>query len=63
MWVSPLWLSALQLKMNKSNVDPIPLKVVVRHYSTKMQKRHHVEEVETNIESSDSDTDESAAAE
>ena len=52
-----------QLKKNKSNVNPIPLKVVVRRYSTKMQKRHHVEEVETNIESSDSDTDESAAAE
>ena len=51
-----------QLKKNKSNVNPIPLKVVVRRYSTKMQKRHHVEEVETNIESSDSDTDESAAA-
>ena len=52
-----------QLKNNKSNVNPIPLKVVVRRYSTKMQKRHHVEEVETNIESSDSDTDESAAPE
>ena len=52
-----------QLKKNKSNVNPIPLKVVVRRYSTKMQKRHHVEEVETNIESSDSDTDGSAAAE
>ena len=52
-----------QLKKNKSNVNPIPLKVVVRRYSTKMLKRHHVEEVKTNIESSDSDTDESAATE
>ena len=52
-----------ELEKKQSNVNPIPLKVVVRCHSTKMLKRHHVEEVEANLESSDSDADEYAAAE
>ena len=54
-----------ELEKKQFNVNPIPLKVVVRRYSTKMLKRHHVEEVEANLESkrSESDADEYAAAE
>jgi hypothetical protein len=50
-----------ELEKNQSNI--IPLKVVVRCYSTKEQKRHRLEEVEANLGSSDSDADESATAE
>ena len=50
-------------ELEKKQANPKPLKVVVRHYSTKVQMRHHVEEAETDLECSDSDVEGSAATE
>ena len=50
-------------ELEKKQTNPKPLKIVVRCYSTKVQKRHHVEEAEADLECSDSDIEGSAAKE
>ena len=50
-------------ELQKKQANSKPLKVVVRRYTTKVQKRHHMEEAEANLESSDSDVEGSAATE
>ena len=51
-------------ELEKKQFTAKPLKVVVRRYSTKMHKRHHVEEVEADLhseESSESDKEDVAS--
>ena len=53
-------------EMKKRQFTTKPLKVVVRRYSTKLHKRHHVEEVEADLhseESSESDKEDVATNE
>ena len=42
-------------ELEKKQSNPKPLKIAVRRYTTMVQKRHHVEEMKADLESSDSD--------